>query len=118
MAKSRTQKQATHAETPYRRRSTRLHKASTNPLNMANNSDIPTIEDNNTSIEDTNMSEELQYPAEEHTGDLHLEHFVSNNLPLGTYLVVWAIAAHGMYESFSIEYISLDTVRRDISQKL
>ncbi|KDR65102.1 hypothetical protein GALMADRAFT_148989 [Galerina marginata CBS 339.88] len=98
MAKSQTKKQATHAETPYCRRSAQIHKASTatNQVDMANNSGVPIIEannsgvpiieaNNNTVIKDTNMSEELQYPAEEHTGDLHLEHFISENLPLGTY---------------------------------
>ncbi|KDR65692.1 hypothetical protein GALMADRAFT_148464 [Galerina marginata CBS 339.88] len=38
--------------------------------------------------------------------------------PSDSDLVVWAIAAHGMYESFLVEYISLDTLRRDIGQKL
>ncbi|KDR84706.1 hypothetical protein GALMADRAFT_131507 [Galerina marginata CBS 339.88] len=86
MAKSQTQKQATHAETPYRRRSARLLKASANEPDISSESAIPITENNNTIMEeDTNMSEELQYPAEEHTGDLHLEHFIFNNLPVGKY---------------------------------
>ncbi|KDR64896.1 hypothetical protein GALMADRAFT_149187 [Galerina marginata CBS 339.88] len=87
MAKSQTQKQATHAETPYRRRSARILKASTKQPSMASEPSIPITEDNDTVTKDTNMSEELQYPVEEDAGDLHLEHFISNNLPLGTYNV-------------------------------
>ncbi|KDR65716.1 hypothetical protein GALMADRAFT_148481 [Galerina marginata CBS 339.88] len=97
MAKSQTKKQATHAETPYRRRSARIHKASTAtnqvdmannsgvPIIEANNSGVPIIEANNTVIEDTNMSEELEYPLEEHARELHLERFISSNLPLGKF---------------------------------